>query len=65
MALVAGACGGSHGGTTTGTTASNGGGATTPTTAKPAGVKFGTLDSPCGKGDAKGATATGVTDTQI
>jgi ABC-type branched-subunit amino acid transport system substrate-binding protein len=27
--------------------------------------KFGTLDSPCGKGDAKGATEQGVTDTSI
>jgi ABC-type branched-subunit amino acid transport system substrate-binding protein len=62
IALVGAACGGSHGGTTTGTTA---GGATTPTSAATTVVKFGTLDSPCGKGDAKGATATGVTDTQI
>ncbi|MFE1781703.1 ABC transporter substrate-binding protein [Streptomyces sp. NPDC059506] len=27
--------------------------------------KFGTLDSPCGEGDAKGATDKGVTDTEI
>ena len=63
MALVGAACGGSHGGTTTGTTA--GGGVTTPTTTAPNVVKFGTLDSPCGKGTATGATATGVTDTSI
>lgn len=28
-------------------------------------TKFGTLDSPCGTGDAKGATEQGVTDTEI
>ncbi len=63
MVLVAAACGGSHGSTTSDTT--TGGAVTTPTTVKPAGVKFGTLDSPCGKGTATGATATGITATSI
>jgi ABC-type branched-subunit amino acid transport system substrate-binding protein len=35
------------------------------TTTTAAGEKFGTLDSPCGKGTAKGATAQGVTNTSI
>ena len=34
------------------------------TTAAPAVAKFGTLDSPCGKGTATGATDTGVTNTR-
>jgi ABC-type branched-subunit amino acid transport system substrate-binding protein len=62
--LLAAACGSDHGGggaspTSGGTSA---GGATT---AAPAAQKFGTLDSPCGPGDAKGSTANGVTDTSI
>jgi ABC-type branched-subunit amino acid transport system substrate-binding protein len=61
MGLVAAACGGSHGNATPGATTGTG----TPTTAAPAVVKFGTLDSPCGKGTATGATDTGVTATQI
>ncbi|QCQ92296.1 ABC transporter substrate-binding protein [Rhodococcus sp. SGAir0479] len=39
-------------------------GATT-SSASATGQKFGTLDSPCGEGDAKGATDQGVTDTDI
>jgi ABC-type branched-subunit amino acid transport system substrate-binding protein len=35
------------------------------TTAAPAGEMFGDLPSPCGEGDAAGATANGVTDTDI
>jgi len=69
LALVAAACSGSHGSSsaTTGSTAADGsattvaGATTTPATA----AKFGTLDSPCGKGTAKGATDKGVTDTTI
>ncbi len=64
LALVAAACGSNHGSSdATGTTASGG----TSTTAKSAesANSFGTLASPCGKGDAKGASATGVTDTDI
>ncbi len=58
LVLLAGACssGRSADGGSTDTT-TGGGGATTET--------FGTLDSPCGPGDASGATAQGVTDTQI
>jgi len=56
--LLAASCGSDRsdgaGGETTTTKASSGGGTT-----------FGDLDSPCGKGDAKGASDTGVTDTQI
>lgn len=37
----------------------------TTTTAAPAGETFGDLPSPCGPGDASGATANGVTDTDI
>ena len=47
-----------------GATASSGTGSASTTTAA-AGEKFGDLASPCGKGDAKGATDKGVTDTQI
>jgi ABC-type branched-subunit amino acid transport system substrate-binding protein len=60
IGLVAASCGGSHG---TATPPPTTGGA--PTTAKPVVAKFGTLDSPCGKGTASGATANGVTDTSI
>jgi ABC-type branched-subunit amino acid transport system substrate-binding protein len=59
-ALVAAACGGNHGSSSP----VPGGSTSTPSTA-PAVVKFGTLDSPCGPGTAKGATAKGVTDTSI
>jgi ABC-type branched-subunit amino acid transport system substrate-binding protein len=60
IALAATACGGSHG---SGTTSA---GTTVPvTTAVSSAAKFGTLDSPCGPGAAKGATADGVTDTAI
>lgn len=56
LSLVAGACGSSD------RSSSGGGSATT----KPASATdFGTMPSPCGKGDAKGATQQGVTDTQI
>jgi ABC-type branched-subunit amino acid transport system substrate-binding protein len=58
--LVATACSGSHG-SASGTTSSTG----VSTTTAPAVAKFGTLVSPCGPGDAKGATDKGVTDTTI
>jgi ABC-type branched-subunit amino acid transport system substrate-binding protein len=45
-------------GTPSGSTPASGGSATDAT-------KFGTLDVPCGPGDAKGATDTGVTDNEI
>ena len=59
-ALLVAACGGSHG-TSTATPTSAG----PPTSAAPAVVKFGTLDSPCGPGTASGATAKGVTNKTI
>jgi ABC-type branched-subunit amino acid transport system substrate-binding protein len=37
----------------------------TETTEAPSAVTFGDLESPCGEGDASGATAQGVTDTDI
>jgi ABC-type branched-subunit amino acid transport system substrate-binding protein len=51
----------------TSTTASPDGDTSTPasTETTAAGATFGTLPSPCGPGDASGATATGVTDTSI
>jgi hypothetical protein len=61
--LIAGACGGSHGTATPTVTTAPGGGPTTTT--GPATPKFGTLDSPCGAGTAKGATDAGITDTSI
>jgi ABC-type branched-subunit amino acid transport system substrate-binding protein len=41
------------------------GGQSTTTAAGGSSGKFGTLDTPCGPGDAKGATDVGVTDTTI
>src|ERR1700709_2510044 len=60
MAVVAAACGGSHG--SSAPTPTTGGPATT---AAPTVAKFGTLDSPGGPGTATGATAKGVTNTSI
>jgi ABC-type branched-subunit amino acid transport system substrate-binding protein len=54
--------------TTATTTASSAAGTTaaaTTTTTAPKGTSFGTLASPCGPGDAKGATEQGVTDEKI
>lgn len=56
VALVAGACGGGR---------SNSDGGSSTTTKPASSTDFGTMQSPCGKGDAKGATAQGVTDTSI
>ncbi|RZL25633.1 MAG: hypothetical protein EOP31_11155, partial [Rhodococcus sp. (in: high G+C Gram-positive bacteria)] len=39
--------------------------ATADAASKSSDAKFGTLDSPCGDGDAKGATDQGVSDTEI
>ena len=55
LSVFAVACGG-------GRSDSSGG---TATTKAPAATDFGTMASPCGSGDAKGATAQGVTDTNI
>ncbi|WP_300681220.1 ABC transporter substrate-binding protein [Nocardioides sp.] len=60
IALVASACGSSRTGSDPASGPSDAGSSTaaTPTT-------FGDLASPCGSGDAQGATAQGVTDTSI
>ena len=55
LSLVAVACGGSR----------SDSGSTSTTSGKASSSSFGTLDTPCGKGDAKGATQQGVTDTSI
>jgi ABC-type branched-subunit amino acid transport system substrate-binding protein len=60
LGLVAAACGGSHG-TTTPQPSSGG----ASTTVAPAVQKFGTLESPCGPGNATGATDKGITNTSI
>ncbi len=60
MTLVAVGCSGNRDGLGTDDTGP-GGGPTTPA----ASTSFGTLASPCGPGDAGGATQQGVTDTQI
>ncbi len=60
LALVAGACGSGRD-----SSSDDGGKGGTATTAASTEGKFGTIDSPCGPGDAKGATAQGVTDTEI
>ena len=54
--------GGGRGSDPNATNSSNGGGSSSSASTA---SKFGTLDSPCGKGDAKGATDRGVTDTSI
>lgn len=57
LAVLAAACGGGR----SGSSDNSGGGGSSNTKA----TSFGTMASPCGKGDAKGATAQGVTDTEI
>jgi ABC-type branched-subunit amino acid transport system substrate-binding protein len=61
LALTASACGRSS----KGSTATPSGGTTATTVAQSAAGDFGTLKGVCGPGDAKGATAQGVTDTEI
>lgn len=61
LALGASACSGSRGGTTT----KSGGATTTTAAATGASSKFGDLASPCGPGQAHGATDQGVTDSGI
>ena len=46
-------------------TSSGGSAATVDAASSKSDAKFGTLDSPCGDGDAKGATDQGVSDTEI
>jgi hypothetical protein len=57
LLLLAGACSSSR--------SNDAGGSTTTVKGKAAADSFGTLDTPCGSGDAKGATAQGVTDSSI
>ena len=65
LGVVAAACGSNRNEDTAATpTTTQASGSNVTTTTAP-GQKFGTLSSPCGKGDAKGATAQGVTDTSI
>ena len=56
LSIFAAACGGGRSDSSDGST---------NTTAKSTSSSFGTLDTPCGTGDAKGATQQGVTDTSI
>ncbi len=60
LSLLAAGCGGSRG-----TDTSTGDGTTATTGASTSSGSFGTLPSPCGPGDASGATDQGVTDTAI
>lgn len=60
LGLVAGACSSDRGDDT-----AQSGDTTTTTAAAGKDAKFGDLDSPCGEGDAKGATDVGVTDDAI
>jgi ABC-type branched-subunit amino acid transport system substrate-binding protein len=62
-ALTVAACGGERDDADSSTTAPTAGGDTTTTA--PRDDMFGNLPSPCGEGDASGATATGVTDDKI
>ena len=62
LALVAGACGS---GRDDADDDAGGGGGTSTTAAADGTETFGDLPSPCGPGDASGATAQGVTDTSI
>ncbi len=58
LGLLASACGGGRSDSSNSGGSSGGGGSSK-------GETFGTMASPCGPGDAKGATAQGVTDTSI
>jgi ABC-type branched-subunit amino acid transport system substrate-binding protein len=62
VALTAAACSSSRGGSSSPTVQAGGSGSTASSGSA---TKFGTIDSPCGKGNAKGATEQGVTDTAI
>jgi ABC-type branched-subunit amino acid transport system substrate-binding protein len=63
VAVSACSSGGGRGSDPNATNSTNSGGNSTSSTSSA--QKFGTLDSPCGKGSAKGATDRGVTDTSI
>jgi ABC-type branched-subunit amino acid transport system substrate-binding protein len=62
LAVSSCSSGGGRGADPNAQNSSNGGGSSSSASTA---SKFGTLDSPCGKGDAKGATDRGVTDTSI
>ena len=62
MAMIATACGSGRSEGSSPSTTSGGGG---PDTTASDAAMFGDLASPCGEGDAKGATDQGVTDTSI
>ncbi|MCU1380210.1 MAG: hypothetical protein JWN29_3193 [Acidimicrobiales bacterium] len=62
LGLMAGACSSDRG---VDTSAQAGGSTTTAAASTTDSSKFGDLDSPCGSGDATGATDVGVTDTAI
>ena len=64
LGLVAGACSSSRSDDSS-TQASSGGSSTTQPAPSAENTKFGDLESPCGSGDAKGATDVGVTDDSI
>ena len=62
LAVSSCSSGGGRGADPNATNSNNGGGSTTSTTQN---SKFGTIDSPCGKGNATGATDRGVTNNSI
>ena len=63
-ALLASACSSDRGADAS-ATSTGGSGTTANQASSNSDAKFGTLDSPCGAGDAKGSTDQGVTDTEI
>ncbi len=66
LALLAAACSSSRGTASSSTTAGSGSsGTSSGTSSSASSTNFGTLASPCGPGNAKGATGQGVTDTSI
>jgi hypothetical protein len=65
VVMLATACSSSRRGTSTGTTAGNTATTTSSGSGGGSGQTFGTLASPCGPGNAKGATDQGVTDNSI
>jgi hypothetical protein len=65
VTVLAAACSSSRGSTSGNTSATTASGGTTAGTSGSSGQTFGTLQSPCGPGNAKGATDQGVTDTSI
>jgi ABC-type branched-subunit amino acid transport system substrate-binding protein len=62
VTIIVAACSSNHGSAAPSSSAASSG---SSTTAAPPAAKFGTLASPCGTGNATGATDKGVTDTSI